>query len=498
MLLGSEASEEASSGEAGTSDESHEGAQSRNKSQTTNLVALACQDDTEVFHDATGKPYITFSRDGHRETWPLKSEALRDWLGARFYAAYVTAPASQALQDALNTLAGIAKFEGECRPVAVRFTGHEGDIYLDLGNDAWEVVRVTAAGWEVIPAAGAPIRFRRPNGLLPLPHPTRGGNLRDLRRLVNVKDKADFMLIIAWLLGALRPNGPYTILCLTGEQGAAKTTLARMLRSLIDPNRVPLRAEPREEGDLLITATNGLIVGFDNLSHLSPWLSDALCRLATGGRLSRASATTLMPTECCSTRIERSPHRDRKTGPSRAVTPSTGPPSRVCVPIAGADRRTEAGHEADFAAVRPAMLGILLDAASTALRNWPTTKLDRLPRMADFAQWVEAGAPEFGWETGHFLAVYMGNRGEADEIALDALPVGVAVRTFMADRTAWEGTATELLTILTERAGEMAKERGWPKRAHVLSGQLKRLAPNFRRLGIDVQTSIKVPGGRGD
>src|SRR5256714_12145112 len=33
----------------------------------------------------------------------------------------------------------------------------------------------------------------------------------------------------------------------------------------------------------MIAANNGHVLAFDNLSGLSPWLSDALCRLASGG-----------------------------------------------------------------------------------------------------------------------------------------------------------------------------------------------------------------------
>jgi hypothetical protein len=33
----------------------------------------------------------------------------------------------------------------------------------------------------------------------------------------------------------------------------------------------------------MITANNGHVLAFDNLSGLQAWLSDALCRLASGG-----------------------------------------------------------------------------------------------------------------------------------------------------------------------------------------------------------------------
>src|SRR6266404_1787694 len=45
----------------------------------------------------------------------------------------------------------------------------------------------------------------------------------------------------------------------------------------------PVRALPREERELMIAANNGYLLAFDNLSGLPTWLSDALCRLASGG-----------------------------------------------------------------------------------------------------------------------------------------------------------------------------------------------------------------------
>lgn len=81
------------------------------------------------------------------------------------------------------------------------------------------MVQITATGWSIIPAALAPVRFRRPKGLLPLPEPTPGGRIDDLRAFINVKHDDAYRLIVAWLLGALRPTGPYAMLSLFGELG---------------------------------------------------------------------------------------------------------------------------------------------------------------------------------------------------------------------------------------------------------------------------------------
>jgi hypothetical protein len=91
------------------------------------------------------------------------------------------------------------------------------------------------------------------------------------------------VLIVAWLLAALRHGGPYPLLAVFGEQGSSKTVLSKILRALVDPNTAPVRCAPREERDLFIAASNGHLLAFDNLSDVPPWISDALCRLASGG-----------------------------------------------------------------------------------------------------------------------------------------------------------------------------------------------------------------------
>jgi hypothetical protein len=123
--------------------------------------------------------------------------------------------------------------------------------------------------------------------MLSLPDPIRGGEIEELRNFLKVKhDKAgdkDFVLAVSFLLAALRERGPYAVLVLIGEHGAAKSTFAKVLRKLIDPNKTLTRALPREDRDLFIAAGNAWLLVFDNISRIADWLSDTLCRLATGG-----------------------------------------------------------------------------------------------------------------------------------------------------------------------------------------------------------------------
>jgi hypothetical protein len=119
--------------------------------------------------------------------------------------------------------------------------------------------------------------------MLPLPVPVKGGSINDLAPFLNLPGRSEFVLVVAWLLAALRHGGPFPLLAMSGEQGSAKTVLSKILRALVDPNVAQVRTMPREERDLFIAASNGHLLAFDNLSDIPARTSDALCRLASGG-----------------------------------------------------------------------------------------------------------------------------------------------------------------------------------------------------------------------
>lgn len=467
----------------------------REPAQATVLVDLARDVGIELFHDAQGEPYATLPVAGHTETWPLRARTVRTHLARLFYLARGRAPGSQALADATQVLDGEARFAGQTVEVAVRLADRGDSLYLDLGDPGWRVVVITPTGWSIQPPEEVPVRFRRPRGLLPLPDPLRRGRLDPLRSLLNLGSEEDWLLVIGWLLGCLYPRGPRAILQLLGEQGSAKSTQARTLRRGVDPNVVPLRTQPRDEGDLLIAATNGAIVALDNLSTIPPWLSDALCRLATGGGLSKRE----LYTDADEVLLEaRRPVLLTAIAEVATASDLLDRCLTVTLPaIAPDQRRTEADLDAALARARPVILGALLDAAVVGLRNLPTTTLTHPPRLADFATWVEACAPALGWEAGAFLDALAANRRVADAVALEALPVGPVLLSFMDGRCAWEGTATALLGELNRHVvDEQRRERGWPKRANQLSAQLRRLAPNLRRTGISVAHDRSAGSGQ--
>jgi hypothetical protein len=452
----------------------------RGMKQADRLIEVA--NSAELFHAADGTGFAELDVKGHREIWPIRGKGFRRLLARRFFEETRGAPSSEAMNSALNVIEANAQFDAPEREVFVRVGGANGRLYLDLADETWQAVEVDATGWRVIDKP--PVRFRRAAGMRPLPMPVAGGSIVTLRSFLNVRSDADFVLVAAWLLAAFRNHGPYPVLVLTGEHGTAKSTFSKILRGLVDPNTAALRTLPRDDRDLFIAASNGFVLAFDNLSALKEWISDALCRLATGGGYGTRQLHTDQDEVLFDAQrpVILNGIEDFVTRPDladRAIF-------LTLEPIAEEKRRSEAELWAEFKAECPRILGALLDAIATGLKRLPETRLDRLPRMADFALWVTACETGL-WPAGTFSSAYCGNRDEVIDNVIEADPVASVVCSLMATRSQWEGTATALLAALSQKAGEkVTHSNDWPKSANVLSGRMRRAATFLRQTGIEI------------
>ena len=437
-------------------------------------VLLDVATAVRLFHASDGTGFADLIVDAHRETWPLRSKRFQTWLRQHYYERTWDAPSPAALNAALNVLEAQAQFDGPQRKVSVRLAEHDGLIYLDLADEFWRCIEISANGWRI--AEDPPVRFRRSAGMQPLPLPLRGGSIEALAPFVNLASENDFALVVAWLLGALRAGGPYPVLAIAGEQGSAKIVLSKLLRTLIDPSVAPVRALPRDERELFIAASNGHVLAFDNLSGLPPWLSDTLCRLTSGGAFSTRRLFTDQDEIffAAARPIVLNGIEDVVTRPDladRAIL-------LTLAPIAERRRRPEHVLWREFELARPYILGALLDAAAHGLRMLPQVRLRRLPRMADFALWAAACESAFRPACA-FEAAYASNRRDAIENIVDAEPVAACVCEMMADRAQWTGSASDLLQADTNRPG-------WPKSPRALAGRLRRAQTFLRTLGIEI------------
>jgi hypothetical protein len=489
--------------------------------------------EARIFRGLDHQFYAEVPCAGHNEVHELGSPAFEYWLIRRFRQERQNLPSLEGLKRIVRALEADVMAVGTVEPVRVRVADGNLQVvvsrnavddeqtqsssknaadplaaratedrrteppptacgtayYIDLGDLSWESVEIRADGWRVV--GRPPVSFLRPRGLLPFPRPSGSDStlIVLLRKYLNVSD-ADFPLVLAWITAAYRPVGPYPILVLGGEQGSAKSTMARLLCKLIDPSTAPLRALPTNLRDLMIEAHNGWLLAYDNVSAISTPMSDALCRIATGGGYSTRALfkdreNSLIDVErpvviaTIEDIIRRSDLIDRSV--------------HVQLPaIADESRRLRQTLFAEFEADYPKLLGGLFEAVSAGMRNWDKVALPALPRMADFAKWGEAACRGLGYEPGVFLARYLANRREACSSALDDCPVASAVRDLL-DYFGQpiEETASELLSLLAGFAPRSIRQSAqWPKNARALSVSLRRVAPQLRIIGIDVKFGL--------
>jgi hypothetical protein len=453
---------------------------------------------TEFFRTPDQQVYATILNAGHEEHWPLASRTFRLWLKNHLYHLSGSVPPERMVSQLLATMEGNALFDGTEHRVFVRIAESDGAIYLDLANTKWQAVEITAESWQVVD--NPPVKFRRPRGMASLPTPERHGSLDDLRGFINVSTDADWILLTSWLINTFRPTGPYPILMLQGEQGTAKSTTMRILRSLIDPNVSPIRTVPRSERDLMIAASNSWVQAFDNLSHIPLWFVDALCRLATGGGFATRKLRTdedeiLFDAQLPSVLTSLGELATRGDLMDRAIV--------VNLPHIPRRKRLP-GRQfwQSFAQVHPSLLGALLDGASAAIRNVKRVELDEPPRMADFAEWACAAAEACAWqvhtpdgvrtEASAFLHVYEENITTAQRMLLDTAIAQALLR--LVEPKPWHGTHTDLLDVLRTMVGP-THLRELPLTARALSAELDHLIPSFRSIGVRIER--KREGGTG-
>ena len=367
--------------------------------------------DDAVFSSAEGQAFVSLPIGESLRTFPLFDPAVRDWLTERYLDFQGVPPSEAALRGATNLLRARACFRGVHRTVDLRIgqPSRSAPLYIDLANNRGESVEITAAGWNITRSI-PPATLRSASDQLSLPRP------EPAAARANAADNFSETLlsepIHQWLLAALRPKGPYPVLILYGPPQSGKTTLARMIASLLDPAAPQLCPLPGRRHPIEKLAYRRRVLAFDHVTRMSGSAADALCQLASG------------------TGIEiREPGEHREplmldiARPIILTTPRTGIKDWIPRPDLAArsitvelreitQPRPSQDLDAEFETLRPVILGALYTAVSN---EWNSPSYLRL-------------AP-----------------ADLYDASAAADPVFKAVRAFALDNPAWSGTATDLL-----------------------------------------------------
>lgn len=440
----------------------------------------------ELFHDANKEPYLRHKESG--VVWRLASRQFRNYLSALLYRATERSFGEQPVTEALGTLSAVAQYEREHQAVHIRMAGADGSYYLDLGQQGNSLtVKINAGYWEVV---DAPVMFFRPEPMQPIPIPVKGGSIDELWRVANVPEGSR-LLVLAWLVECLRPDTPFPILELLGEQGSAKSTTQTALRRLIDPNACDLRGAPKTVEDIFVCAAVSGILSYENVSHLPAPMQDGLCVVSTGGGLAKRKLYTDADESVISVK-----RPIVLNGISAAVTAQDLVDRCISVETPVIKERLETNKLLNqFEGQRPALLGALLDIAANALSLLPSQELppEERPRLLEFALLGMAVAQAVGKSPKDFLKEFNASRQESLARTLDASPVATAVMEYL-DRNPRGMTASVKEILATLEGYKPLGSDAWPRTAKGLGDALRRAAPALRQMGVECSCLGKIGG----
>jgi hypothetical protein len=446
----------------------------------------------ELWHCESRKGYATLEIGGSKRHYAIKGNDFKEFLALRFFEETGKSPNSGLINDTINVILGRAKFQGQQYKTWLRVGWRDDSIYVDICDKDYNYVKISKSGWEL--TKSCPLKFRRGNAKA-LPTPERGGNINILRPFLNLDSDEDWVLLVAALSYCYYPFGPFPIISFFGEQGTAKTAALKICSDIIDPGIAVTRGLAKKEDDLIVSANNNWLVTGDNISYIPKEMSDALCRLATGGGLTKRALYTDDEEVCLD--VKRpvlltgiNSFSDRQDLLERSIAIHF---QRV---LKG-QRKEESVLFREYEAAKPKIFGALLDIISVSLRERDNVKSDNLPRLADFGKWGEAIAPMLGLEAGEFLLIYKNMNDTLLKKAVESdLVSSVIIEWLQSSKGEFIGGTTELHIALTnyltnKNRKDDLKSDLWPKTVGALGRAIKRISSGLRVVGVEITTSDK-------
>lgn len=443
------------------------------------LLDIENPQSATLFKDQFQNTYIAIESSGSK-VLNIDSAEFAQWLFAFVYEQTGKTISDTALKAIQKMLKHKAKYTF---PLTVRVGKKKDTIYYDLGENKF--VSITSERWNVIDT-NYQILFKRFGHQITQIEPQREGNLDDFFKFTRVSDKSDELLLKVYIVSSFIPNFPHPVLVVHGVQGSAKSTLCRLLKSLIDPSVLETQSVQKDISEFIQLASHNWFLVLDNLSFLTDEISDVICRICTGGGLSKRKLYTDNEDHIFSFR-----HLVVINGIKQVVEKPDLLDRCLMIelePIGEGKRLTEEEVYKGFSAAKPGILGAIFFAVSGAMKEYPNIHVDNLPRMADFVKWGCAIAKALGHTQEEFLDAYARNTNIQTDAAAESNPLATTIFEFMEDKDFYQGTPSDLYKALVHKAEELSLKDsyGWPKAANVFSKQIPTIRPVLQSLGLKI------------
>jgi hypothetical protein len=393
--------------------------------------------------------------------------------------------------------------------VAPGGTADGPEIHLNLMDAENRGVRIDGNGWQVVHVSELPRPLAHRSGGLPLPFPVAAGDgVSFLDRLsphipmvptIRQNDPKDAGVqqraaIMTFIFAQFVRTGAVPHLLLAGEQGGGKTTAARRLNGLTDPDVGAVVSRLPSDGTAIF-AMVGQQSNFvwDNTSGVRPEHADVICSLASGGayvtrklytdgdRSVSSARCSIIFTSVLDGGITKRPDLQ-----DRLLTIATHP-------LAKKDRKSESELDAAWAADLPHLLADLFDLLVIGLKNANDVAgaqacgiMPPPPRFVDVARVAEAAAWRgMGWPMGLLTNALNAMREDAADGQLNDDPIAYRLRAFLRKQPgeAWVGSYEDLKQALVFGDGPV-----WDMTKIPLKNGLARIKGPLRDLWGVVQT----------
>ncbi|MDD3307676.1 MAG: hypothetical protein PHO29_11365 [Acetobacterium sp.] len=457
----------------------------REKQSSVIIEALS---ECEFFHDWEDEAYAVVPSGNHREILKISGKKFGQFLKQQYYLKKKSAPGKDAINEALEIAEMKAIFEGEERILEKRVAMTKDDeIFYDLADSEGRIVKINQ--YECVVINDPSVSFIRKASMKPQVVPDLEVQPVQLvvliKKYLRITREGDVYLFVIYLITCFIKNMPHPILLVHGEKGAAKSTIMKLIKRIVDPCVQDLLAIPNAIDDLSLVLNNHYLPSFDNVGSLSAEQANLLCMAVTGGRRPKRKNYTdddevfydLM--NC----VQISGINIPSSQPDFLDRAITIEQER----IKADERMTEKKFWEAFEQDKPKILGAIFNTLKATIPIFQTVDLDEVGRLADFTEWGYAVGQALGDKGELFLEAYLKNQSIINEEALLTNPVSATLVAMMRDKESWSGTMTNLLSELEETANLESiniRRNIWPADASALSKRLKEVKSNLEEYGI--------------
>lgn len=500
-----------------------------NKSHQEKLIQIADEKINILFKDQYNETFAKIFLEDHFEIIPVTRTKFARFITKCYYEQYKIIPNIESINSLVNLLQAKAEFGKLQYNLYLRVAEYQGDFYYDLTDEKHRCIKISKerGSWKVLNGPPIPL-FRRYSQTAQVIsilekdyqhlNTSQNENLDSeskskendkleefLSKLANIKDEKTKLLIKASIISYFIPDIPHIILLFHGPWGAAKTSLQKMIKEIVDPAKPSLLTFQQDKNEFLQQIIQNYLATFDNATHTPKWLPDEVCKTVTGiGHSKRALYTD------DETKVYEFKHCLIFNGINIAfyepdVLDRSIP---IELPMIDAkDRRLERDVFNQFYKMKPEIMTFIFNTLAKAMTIYPTIQTKGLPRMADYALWCEAIARAMGYKAYDFLKAYDEIRGIQNDEMVDSNPIAYALKIFVEsipvsstnnstaytshEVTLFEGSPIGLLQRLNELAssgGIDITQRDWPKNRNWLIRKINIIKPALKQTcGIKIE-----------